>query len=235
MLESDDLSFSPELFSGKVRLFPLPNLVMFPSVMQPLRVFEPRYIEMVEDAIAGDKLLAMGVLEPGWEHEYEGRPPVAPLACLGKIATQRRIDSGEYVLLLLGLRRIRLARELPAVRSFREWEVELLDDVAPSGPPELQAGLQKKLLSAFQALLPKMPVESESLDDLLRMQISLGMLTDIVSYTLDLDLAVKRKLLGELQVVRRAELLLGELALLTTSKSSRPAGLADFPPKFSSN
>ena len=84
--------FRPNEFSGRVRLFPLPNLVMFPNVMQPLRVFEPRYIEMVEDALAGDRLIAMGLLEPGWEHEYDGRPPGrAPLACLGKIATHPRL------------------------------------------------------------------------------------------------------------------------------------------------
>ena len=55
----EDLSFSFEDFSGTVRLFPLPNLVLFPHVMQPLHVFEPRYRELLEDALEDDRLIAL--------------------------------------------------------------------------------------------------------------------------------------------------------------------------------
>ncbi len=61
----------PDDFSGRVRLFPLPNLVLFPHVVQPLHMFEPRYCEMLQDALAGDRLLAMVLLEQGWEHPRE--------------------------------------------------------------------------------------------------------------------------------------------------------------------
>ena len=61
----DELSLSREDFSGKVRLFPLPNLVLFPHVMQPLHIFEPRYRDLLEDALAGDRLIAMAVLTLG--------------------------------------------------------------------------------------------------------------------------------------------------------------------------
>ena len=57
----------PADFAGVVRLFPLPDLVMFPHVVQPLRVFEPRYVQMFEDALADDQLLTMAVLQHGWE------------------------------------------------------------------------------------------------------------------------------------------------------------------------
>src|SRR4030066_12107 len=60
----DDLQFSFEQFSGKARLFPLPNLVLFPHVMQPLHIFEPRYRDMFEDALAGDRLVATVLLAP---------------------------------------------------------------------------------------------------------------------------------------------------------------------------
>ncbi|MEX0979385.1 MAG: LON peptidase substrate-binding domain-containing protein, partial [Pirellulales bacterium] len=83
----DDLAFQAEQFSGKARLFPLPNLVLFPHVIQPLHVFEPRYVAMFKDAMEDDRLIAMSLLEPGWEGDYEGRPPVAPVACLGRIIT----------------------------------------------------------------------------------------------------------------------------------------------------
>ena len=61
----------PTDFDGIVRLFPLPNLVMFPHVIQALHIFEPRYCEMLSEALESDHLITMAVLEPGWESHYE--------------------------------------------------------------------------------------------------------------------------------------------------------------------
>ena len=55
-----------ENFTGTVRLFPLPNLVLFPNVAQPLHVFEPRYRQLMADSLAADRLIAMALLQPGW-------------------------------------------------------------------------------------------------------------------------------------------------------------------------
>src|SRR3712207_569670 len=104
---SDDLP-ALDKFAGIARLFPLPNLVLFPSVIQPLHIFEPRYRQMTADALAGDRLLAIVLLRPGWEEEYEGRPAVYPVACLGHIAAHQRLEDGRSNLLLRGLRRIRI-------------------------------------------------------------------------------------------------------------------------------
>ncbi len=71
--------------SDLLPLFPLPNVVLFPNVFLPLHIFEPRYREMVADALASDRLIGMVLLKPGWEHEYEGRPPVYPIGCSGVI------------------------------------------------------------------------------------------------------------------------------------------------------
>ena len=108
--DAPELQFDVNTFCGVARLFPLPNLVLYPHVMQPLHIFEDRYREMVEDALAGDQLIAMALLEPGWESEYDSRPPVAPLACLGKIVAHHRLDDGRYNLLLLGVERVRIVR-----------------------------------------------------------------------------------------------------------------------------
>ena len=99
----EETTFSEAGFSGTVRLFPLPNLVLFPHVLQPLHVFEPRYRELVREALAGDGLIAMGTLLPGWESDYEGRPPVFPMACLGRIVSHHQLDDGSYNILLLGV------------------------------------------------------------------------------------------------------------------------------------
>ena len=59
--------------SDLLPLFPLPNVVLFPNVFLPLHIFEPRYREMVADALASDRMIGMVLLRPGWERDYEGR------------------------------------------------------------------------------------------------------------------------------------------------------------------
>ena len=86
-MSAEELAFDSASFSGRARLFPLPNLVMFPHVLQPLHIFEPRYREMLEDAMADDRLIAMSILAPGWEKHYEGRPALESVACLGQVVT----------------------------------------------------------------------------------------------------------------------------------------------------
>ena len=118
----------PGNFSGIVRLFPLSDLVMFPHVVQPLRVFEPRYVELFEDAMNGDRLISMALLRSGWEQDYEGEPPVHSVTCLGRVISHNENDDGTYNLLLAGLKRVRVTRELDTDRAFRTAEVELIED-----------------------------------------------------------------------------------------------------------
>jgi len=233
MSDFAELAFKPEKFSGHVRLFPLPNLVMFPGVMQPLHIFEPRYREMLEDALASDRLIAMALLTAGWEKQYEGRPPIAPVACLGRVATFQQQAPDRYNVLLLGLRRVRLARELPAARSFREADVDVLEDEYPAAAAAARPALQKTLVKKFKAILPQLQHAQEQLDQLLSGTIPLGMLTDIVAYALDLELAAKQQLLSETNVDLRATMLLGHL----DSARRDPARVAKelFPPQFSVN
>ncbi len=235
MLTFEDLSFTVEKFSGMVRLFPLPNLVLFPHVMQPLHVFEPRYRDMLEDAIAGDRLVAMALLAPGWESDYEGRPPLYPVACLGRITTYFRLADGTYNVLLLGLRRVKLLYEIRPRRRFREARVEIREDHYP--PQEIQDYdlLHDRLRKAFLQILPFLPDAQEQLEQLTDADVSLGMLTDIISYMLDIDLIKKQSLLAEIDVYRRAELLLKYLAAAIEGLEDDRSQCGFFPPLFSAN
>src|SRR6185436_6296298 len=126
---AEDLTFDEARFTGAVRLFPLPDLLMFPHVVQPLHIFESRYRELLNDALDGDGLIVMSILAPGWENDYEGRPRVLPHVCVGKVVTHHRLDDGRYNLMLLGMRRARIVDEMAPTRSFRQAEVVLMDDV----------------------------------------------------------------------------------------------------------
>jgi Lon protease-like protein len=104
-------------------LFPLPNVVLFPNVFLPLHIFEPRYRAMMVDALASDRMIGMVLLRPGWERDYEGRPPVYPIGCSGVITHVERLQDGRYNLVLRGLDRFRILHEDDAL-SYRRAIVE---------------------------------------------------------------------------------------------------------------
>src|SRR6516162_5413416 len=105
-------------FSGTARLFPLPNLVFFPHALQPLHIFEPRYRQMVGDALASDKLFAIALLRSESEKASDSHPPVHQVACLGRILADQRLPDGRYNLLLRGLSRVRIIEEVPIDKLY---------------------------------------------------------------------------------------------------------------------
>jgi len=113
--------------SDLLPLFPLPNVVLFPNVFLPLHIFEPRYREMVADALATDRLIGMVLLRPGWETNYEGRPPVYPIGCSGVITHAERLHDGRYNIVLRGVERFRILEE-DASRRYRLGVVEALGE-----------------------------------------------------------------------------------------------------------
>ena len=110
-----------------IPLFPLPNVVLFPGVALPLHIFEPRYRSMVADALTADRRLGMVLLQPGWESDYEGRPPIYPIGCSGVIASASQLDDGRYNIVLQGLDRIRIVGEDDG-RDYRRATVDPLPD-----------------------------------------------------------------------------------------------------------
>jgi uncharacterized protein len=229
-----DLVFDADTFSGVARLFPLPNLVMYPHVMQPLHIFEGRYREMLEDSLATDRLIAMAMLEPGWETDYESRPPVSRYACLGKVVTHNRLEDGRYNLLLMGVGRIRIVEEMPPLRSFRQAKVELLRESFVNDSADHIDALQRELMSAFEKQMPCGCQAPEQLREMFAQHLPLSMMTDLAAYALPFDLELKQQLLAEPRVDVRAKLLIEQLE----SQASRELVVAaadDFPPPFSLN
>jgi ATP-dependent Lon protease len=229
-----EVEFDSATFSGVARLFPLPNLVLYPHVMQPLHIFEERYREMLEDALAGDRLIAMAVLEPGWEDDYDSRPPIAPYACLGKVVAHHRLDDGHYNVLLLGVERVRIIQELDPLRSFRQAKVEIIEDRYDFSSKAAMKQMQERLLAAFQKHLPCTCQLPEQLEEMLSQHMPLGLLTDLAAYALPLDAEVKRRLLGERRVSIRAETILEQVTAFAASTTAT-APSHPFPPLFSAN
>ena len=112
-------------------LFPLPNVVLFPGVFLPLHIFEARYRAMTEDALAGDRMIGMALLKPGFEAEYEGRPPIYPVGCVGLITHAERVPDGRFHIVLQGVERFRVIGE-DASRVYRLGLIERLGGDIPT-------------------------------------------------------------------------------------------------------
>ncbi len=235
MTDSAQFTFSPDEFSGTVRLFPLPNLVLFPHVVQPLHVFEPRYCDLLSECLQGDRLIGMATLVPGWEGDYDGRPPISPNACLGRVIVHHGLEDGSHNILLAGVARVEVTRELASPKSFRSAQAILREDRCDENDAPRVRRLLGKLRNVIGQLVPFVPDARQQLDELLEREIPLGTLTDLIAYLVDVDLAEKLILLGEDNVVCRAEILAKRLAAL--SSDTRPSGRGDlpFPPLPSRN
>jgi hypothetical protein len=131
-------------------IFPLPNVVLFPGVFLPLHIFEPRYREMVADALASDRMIGMVLLRPGWQHQYEGRPPVYPVGCSGVITHVETLPDGRYNIVLRGVERFRILEEDDA-RSYRRAIVESAPEGPGTGDDEAAIRRQRTKLEALLA------------------------------------------------------------------------------------
>lgn len=172
---------------GRIPLFPLPDAVLFPQMPLPLHVFEPRYRRLVADVLGGQQTIGMTLLRPGWESDYEGRPPIYPVGCAGVIEQCEPLPDGRFTLVLRGASRFRVLEE-HAGHDYRVASVEPLSD-EPGEPGELEAARQRLLgtlsdvsdgrglivlqteisheafVNALSQSLPLLPVERQSLLD----------------------------------------------------------------------
>src|SRR5687768_9957782 len=106
-----------------IPIFPLPNAVLFPNVFLPLHIFEPRYRAMVADALTGDRIIGMVLLRPGYESNYDGRPPIYPIGCAGVITHAEPLGDGRYNIVLRGLEKFRVTGE-DASKPYRLAQVD---------------------------------------------------------------------------------------------------------------
>jgi Lon protease-like protein len=127
-------------------LFPLPNVVLFPNVFLPLHIFETRYRQMVSDALAGERMIGMVLLHPGYDGEDEGTPPVYEIGCAGLITHVERLADGRFNIVLRGLERFRIVgEESPsAMVLYRRALVRpLAEATAIAGTTQLKDARQK--------------------------------------------------------------------------------------------
>jgi Lon protease-like protein len=135
-----------------IPVFPLPNVVLFPNVFLPLHIFEPRYRRMVDDALRGDRIVGMVLLRPGWQSDYEGRPPVYPIGCAGVITHAERLSDGRFNIVLRGMEKFRIRGE-DSAQPYRVAQVEPVPEPAVAG---LRDAMQVQRRRLEELLIPQL-------------------------------------------------------------------------------
>ena len=137
----------------EIPLFPLPDVVLFPGVPRPLLVYEPRYREMVADALKGNRIIGMVLLRPGYEKDYDGRPPIYTIGCAGVIDDYQQLADGRYLILLRGLTIFRIVSE-DERKAYRLARVEALPDLLKDEERGPLSTLRERLAQLLYTVLP---------------------------------------------------------------------------------
>ena len=141
-----------------IPLFPLPNVVLFPNVFLPLHIFEPRYRQMVADALQGDRIIAMALLRPGYEAKYEGRPPIYDVGCAGVITHSHPFPDGRYDIVLRGIEKIRITSEDQS-RPYRIGHVESISETIPADEAQPLRQQRQRLEAVLAAAVERVRAE----------------------------------------------------------------------------
>ena len=117
----------------RIAIFPLPGALLLPGLGLPLHIFEPRYRAMIHDVMARDRQIGMIQPLPGQLSGNPDHPPLFDVGCVGRVAEIEALDDGRFNIVLEGIARFRVVRELDVTTAFRQVEAAIEDN-----PPRLE-------------------------------------------------------------------------------------------------
>ena len=115
-----------EELPNTIPVFPLSNFIIFPKTTVPLNIFEPRYVEMINDSMKKDKFI--GMIQPkSINNENSLAPSLHKIGCLGKITSFKETDDGRYLIDLKGIIRFKIVKEIADNKPYRSCEINFDD------------------------------------------------------------------------------------------------------------
>ena len=183
----------------EISLFPLPEVVLFPGVSRPLLIFESRYREMVADALKGNRVMGMVRLRPGFEKDYEGRPPIYGIGCAGIIEEYEKLPDGRYVILLRGRTTFRVLAEDQS-KPYRIGRIESIPELLKEDDRDTLNTVRARVEELLYTVLPPgADPPDPSLDD--------AGFVNIVAQNLGMPESARQDLLERNSVLERARAL----------------------------
>ncbi len=204
--------------SDLLPIFPLPDVVLFPGVFLPLHIFEPRYRQMVEDALATDRLIGMVLLRDGWQGDYDGHPPVYAIGCSALITHSEKLPDGRYNIVLRGLDRFRVVEE-DHTRAYRVARTAAVADRELTAADRTDLAQQRGRIEALIA-----SEQSVGIDPRAAAAMNDEDLVNALAQYLELEAIEKQALLEQPDVPARARALveLLEMKILMARSPSGP-------------
>ncbi len=209
-----------------LKVFPLHGVAVLPGTPTPFHIFEPRYKALVQEALRGDRVVAVPALYTKADAQ-QLRPRLKPICGAGVIEAEQEYPDGRYDIIVRGLARVRLVEELPVDRMYREWKAEILEDVWPAGGPRALAPQLEALRQLVYELSTRLPTESGApqLAEAVAQMSDPSSIVDLVGAAVVSDPESRQKVLEELDVARRLEYVLEEVAgvvlVLSKGKNQR--------------
>ena len=182
-----------------IPLFPLQDVVLFPGVSRPLHIFEPRYRDMVTDAVQGDGVIGMVMLQPGHEAEYEGNPPIFPVGCAGEITEAEELEDGRWIIVLRGSVKFRVVSE-DRSRAYRVAEVEAIAEPLEEDDRAALGRRRPQLAELYATIAPGSEPPPDDISD--------EVLVNGLAQLLDIDPLDRQELLEASGPLARADALL---------------------------
>ena len=108
-----------------IPVFPISNFIIFPKTTVPLNIFEPRYIQMINESMKSNKLI--GMIQPKTSSSDQTKPILHEIGCLGKIMSFKETEDGRYIIELKGLIRFKILKEVKSSKEYREYEIDFKD------------------------------------------------------------------------------------------------------------
>jgi Lon protease-like protein len=183
-----------------------------PGGLLPLHVFEPRYRELTRDCLAGHHLMGIARLRPGFESTYYGRPPVYERCGVGRIICSDELPDGRFALLLRGVGRVEIARELQVERTYRVVEAKPLADGSFDTAEAREC--QRRLVKLCDRLAEVIDQGGPQLRDLVRSFDSPGACADAIAAALIMDADARQELLESCDPMMRLQRTLGHVSHL---------------------
>lgn len=185
----------------RLPIFPLADVQLFPNALLPLHVFEPRYVQLVEQVMVADAAFAVATLMPGYEDDYNGRPAIYPVMGAGLVIRANRLPGGRWNIIVRGTDRVRMQRELTPSRDYREINAVRI----PDGDLASDDRRADRLRGMLRALSMDAPQTAEALGHLLERADSPACLADLTAAHAVGDTSLRRKLLEMTDVGQRLE------------------------------
>ncbi|MCZ7647833.1 MAG: LON peptidase substrate-binding domain-containing protein [Planctomycetota bacterium] len=222
----------------EVPLFPLPDVVLFPGMILPLHIFEPRYKRMLSDAMAGERLIAMARLKPGWQQACLQAPEIFGMVGVGRIVAHQKLQDGTFHIALMGLGRARVQSEVKK-EPYRVATVASIGD-RPADSPEStrqRKAVHESLVVSAESLMRRVLREDarKQLSKSLSEREDVGGAADLLASVFIQDPDQRQDLLDTVDPLRRARFVEDALDKFAAQLEPTPPPLTGRLDDFNSN